>query len=310
MTSKAMIVGIFLSLIFVLRCPAQQGNFPVLKGPYLGQEPPGLLPKVFAEVIVSEDVADGGCIFSSDGAEIYYFIFNRRSKFMIMPSRIKEGRWLQPVTAEFSGTYSDVHPFLSNDGSKLFFGSNRPIKANESVPYFNLWFVEKIGNHWSDPTPLSSTINTGFENCGSIGPDGTLYFRRVSKITRGDIFQSHFVNGKFQDPIKLPDSINSNYDESHPCLSVDGNYIIFSSKRPGGWNHGRDDLWISFKRTDGSWTKAENMGKNINTGHNTSCATLSPDGNYLFYSSMRSGSGDTYWVDAKIIEDLKPKELK
>jgi len=31
-----------------------------------------------------------------------------------------------------------------------------------------------------------------------------------------------------------------------------------------------------------------------------------PDSKYLFFSS----EGDIYWVDAKIIEDLKPKELK
>jgi hypothetical protein len=62
---------------------------------------------------------------------------------------------------------------------------------------------------------------------------------------------------------------------------------------------------------------------------------LSPDGKYLFFSSGRSihptyretsitfgekvrmmnapGNGrneDIYWVDAKIIEELKPKELK
>lgn len=312
MKSRAISISILLSIIFTGISHAQEksNDFPVLTGLYLGQEPPGLLPKVFAEVIVSKDVADGGCVFPEDGSEIYYFISNRRGKFMIMQSRIKKSCWLQPITAKFSGTYSDVHPFLSNDGSKLFFGSNRPIKANERVPYFNLWFVEKKGNHWSDPTPLSSTINTGFENCGSIGPDGTLYFRRVSKRTRGDIFQSHFINGKFQDPAKLPHSINSIYDESHPCISPDGSYIIFSSKRPGGWNHGRDDLWISFKRKDDSWTMAKNMGKNINTGHNTSCATISPDGNYLFFSSMKSGNGDTYWVDAKIIDNYKPKGIR
>jgi hypothetical protein len=28
------------------------------------------------------------------------------------------------------------------------------------------------------------------------------------------------------------------------------------------------------------------------------------------FSSPQNGSGDIYWVSAKIIEDLKPKELK
>jgi len=157
MKSKGIVFGVLLSIVFVLNSNIQQFDCPVLKEPYPGQEPPKLLPKVFAENIVAKDLSDGGYIFSRDGSELYYFIFDRRGKSTIMQSKMKEGHWLQPVIAKFSGTYSDVHPFLSNDGSKLFFGSNRPIKVNESVPYFNLWFVEKNGNHWSDPTPLISS---------------------------------------------------------------------------------------------------------------------------------------------------------
>ena len=34
---------------------AQQENFPVLKGPYLGQKPPGLTPEIFAPEIISSE---------------------------------------------------------------------------------------------------------------------------------------------------------------------------------------------------------------------------------------------------------------
>ena len=51
------------------------------------------------------------------------------------------------------------------------------------------------------------------------------------------------------------------------------------------------------------------MVKNIKTGPNTSCVTISTDGKYLFYSIMKSGKEDIYWLDAKIIEELKPKGL-
>jgi len=37
---------------------------------------------------------------------------------------------------------------------------------------------------------------------------------------------------------------------------------------------------------------------------------LSPDGKYFFYTSAIRGNRDIYWVDAKIIEGLKPKEFK
>ena len=56
MKSRTIYVGILLSIIFVFISHAQQVDFRVLKGPYLGQEPPGLTPKIFAPGFVSTDV--------------------------------------------------------------------------------------------------------------------------------------------------------------------------------------------------------------------------------------------------------------
>ena len=67
---------------------------------------------------------------------------------------------------------------------------------------------------------------------------------------------------------------------------------------------GGKGLYISFKKEDGSWTQAKNIKPTINT--NGSLATLSPDGKYLFYNCNLDQN--IYWLDAKIIEDLKPKE--
>lgn len=51
------------------------------------------------------------------------------------------------------------------------------------------------------------------------------------------------------------------------------------------------------------------MGAKINTPGNEICPVVTPDGKYLFFNSTRSGVQNAYWVDAKIIEDLKPKNL-
>jgi Tol biopolymer transport system component len=84
--------------------------------------------------------------------------------------------------------------------------------------------------------------------------------------------------------------------------------IVNSNGRPD--DLGRGDLYISFKKKDSSWTPLKNMGKEINSEYTDYCPMLSPDGKYLFFTSTRTGNGDIYWVDAKIIEDLKPKELQ
>ena len=78
-------------------------------------------------------------------------------------------------------------------------------------------------------------------------------------------------------------------------IAPDESYMIVnSSGRPD--DLGNSDLYISFKREDGSWTRLKNMGKIINSPETDYCPMLSPD-------------GDIYWVDAKIIDAFK-KEAK
>ena len=49
------------------------------------------------------------------------------------------------------------------------------------------------------------------------------------------------------------------------------------------------------------------MGARINTSSHEMSVSISPDGKYIFFGSFRNGNGDIYWVDAKIIDELKPK---
>jgi hypothetical protein len=77
----------------------------------------------------------------------------------------------------------------------------------------------------------------------------------------------------------------------------------------------RDDpegvgLYISFRREDGYWTDGKNMGVLFNSPPDavTQAASSSPDRMYLFF--LRRYEEAIYWVDAKIIEYLGPKELK
>jgi len=48
----------------------------------------------------------------------------------------------------------------------------------------------------------------------------------------------------------------------------------------------------------------------INTGKNDLCASLTPDGKYLFFLSQREGLCRIYRVSAKITKELKKKSFK
>ena len=47
-------------------------KFPVLKGPYLGQEPPGMTPEISAPGIFSTEKRELNLVFSSKGDEFFF----------------------------------------------------------------------------------------------------------------------------------------------------------------------------------------------------------------------------------------------
>jgi hypothetical protein len=80
------------------------------------------------------------------------------------------------------------------------------------------------------------------------------------------------------------------------------------SRQPDGV--GAADLYISFSRADGSWTAPVNMGEPMNSPSHDRCPIVTYDGRYLFFTSHRNGNSDNYWVDARIIEGFRPRELR
>jgi hypothetical protein len=48
------------------------------------------------------------------------------------------------------------------------------------------------------------------------------------------------------------------------------------------------------------------MGPGVNSDASDFTPMLSQDGRFLFFTSRREGVGDIYWVNAAVIEDLRP----
>ena len=74
MKRKVSLIGlVFLISIFSWNW-AQNERFPVLKGEYLGQKPPGMTPEIFAPDIVSTPQREFNAAFSPDGKEFYFSV--------------------------------------------------------------------------------------------------------------------------------------------------------------------------------------------------------------------------------------------
>jgi Tol biopolymer transport system component len=304
---------------------------PVLKGPYLGQKPPGMTPEIFAPDIISTNMNAAEIAISPDGKEIFFRLMNYdHSFYTIVFMRQENGMWSKPEIAPFSGKY-DRSPYFSQDGKQLFFTSNRPLEGQKAPKDPDIWVVERKESGWGTPVNLGFTVNSDkYEGTPAVSLKGTLYFVSNRDGSKGelDIYLSKLINGKYAQPENLGDAINTSFTESGPYIAPDESYIIFN--RFGGDTG--SGLHISFRKNDGSWSKAINMGNKINTENVAIHGFVSPDSKYLFFTSSRSsyfphpdhnltyneiveifnspqnGSYNIFWVDAKIIDELRRKK--
>jgi hypothetical protein len=108
--------------------------------------------------------------------------------------------------------YNVTTPWLSPDGKKLYFASDKPGGFGGSDLYYSLW---KNG-YWEDPVNLGPQINTsGNEVYPFINPAGELYFSSDGHPGFGgkDIFFSRYADMTWQTPVHIDAPINSEYDE-------------------------------------------------------------------------------------------------
>jgi Tol biopolymer transport system component len=304
-------------------------TFPELSGPYLGQEPPGNSPVLFAPGIVSTATREWSTAFRPDGRELFFGI-DTPDRAYIVHMKEESGGWTEPVIASFSGQYSDYDLTMGPDGSRLYFTSLRPADGGgPEIENPDIWYVDRTEIGWGDPVRFPAPINTADrELYPSVSNDGYLYFfsSRVGGFGRSDVYRVPVTNGRYGDLENLGPTVNTAASEGDICVSPDGDYIVFASSRDEGF--GGSDLYVSFRR-DGGWTEARNLGAVVNTEHREFCPSVSRDGKYLFFTSSRPrvealpdirsavredlgasrGSEqpdfDIYWVDARLMADLR-----
>ncbi len=97
-------------------------------------------------------------------------------------------------------------------------------------------------------------------------------------------------------PFNLGDSINTEYDEYWPSLSIDEQILVYTVLLPvniriqGKQRNRQEDFYVSFYR-NGSWSKGVNMGLPLNTSDNEGAQSLTPDGRIMYFTACNRPDG-------------------
>jgi len=280
-------------------------QFPVLEGDYMGQNPPGEKPELFAPGIVSSIWGiHSAAAFSPDGNTVMWApmitvpgrLYSRGG--ILMSERVN-GRWTAPRFTSFTGDKDGDVPFFAPDGKRVYFMSAMPPPDNQKSEKERIWYVDRTAEGWSKPKLVDAAVNDYPHHWHfSVDADHTIYFGSSvpDGLGEGDIYYAELVNGKWQKPENLGAPVNSGESEGMPFIAPDGSYLLFSRTY---------DLYISYSKEDGGWTEPVKLEAPINSPGIDICPMVSPDGKYLFFLSQRGGESHIWWVDAGFIEKLK-----
>jgi len=277
--------------------PVSSGNKEMKNptGQYFGLKPPTSTPEVFApEIPFFKTRKVNSTLYAPDGK--YFYVMANDSLFYM---KSEDGHWTMPeIAIDIAGKISGYS--ISPDGKFLLFTSNGDIFS-----------CKRKENKWSSPEKLPEQVSSEKYECGnSMAMDHSIFYASQRDGTKGncDIFYSKFKDGRYETPINL-DKLNTNGSECGVYISPKDEFIIFTGFDNRAEGFGSTDLYISFPSKDGSWSTPQNMGPLINTIDSEWPLSISPDGKYLFFSRyhISSKTSEVYWVDSKIINELKNK---
>jgi ankyrin repeat protein len=275
-------------------------RFPELKGPYMGQKPPGDRPEMFLPGIVSGHYrAHSVIVFSPDGQDAYWTEMSP-PEGKVMGMKMIEGKWTYPEPA-FEGR----DPSFSPDGRRIYFIRVRPFRegekpAGETHGWECYWYMERTAAGWSEPVSVGEAVNSvGVHWQCSVDKRGHFYFSEFEK----NIYRSEYKNGEYQKPVNLTELLkNDTLQGRCPFISPDGDYLLFTAE---------DKIHVSFKRNDWSWTNRIPLGDEINVRGLNGSPRVTPDGKYIFFVSAGEGRPwGIYWVSADVINRLRKEHIE
>jgi len=273
------------------------GGSQDLTGPYFGQKPPGKAAEPFGLAIPGlHQNLHSALIFSPDGKEAYWKPgWNPREPIYL--SKIENGLWSAPAVASFSAPdQGDDSPFISPDGQKLYFLSQRTERGQEII-----WVMSRTQESWSEPKPLPITVESRRMHWQlSVDRDLNIFFG-VGEVVEGevigDIYCSKYEHGQYGPTEKLGPAVNKAGEYNYsPFISPDGSYLLFTrSQQPA-------KLYISYPKKDGTWTPGRDLSEIIQSPSGLN-PFVTADGKYLFFVV----GGRIHWAAAGFIEDPRPK---
>jgi hypothetical protein len=277
-------------MLFAGRIPLRAAPIPDSR---LFGDPPGEEPKLFGAGFISLDGRhEYGLSLSPDGKELFFTAEKGPAGVpsgLLVMRKSPDGTWSYPEAVDLRKQRRwEFEAFHAPDGRSLVFA------GDDEQGKTRLYLARRTGGGWGEPAQIAGPVNASEAFWPSLARDGTLYFTDIRKAM---IFFAPLKNGAYL----ACERIGFARGIIHPSIAPDGSFLLCNSDR---------DVLVAFRSASGGWDFPRSLGPKINTAqYDEGCASLSPDGKFIFFSRYNGtgGKADIYWVSSSVVNALRPK---
>lgn len=206
--------------------------------------------------------------------------------------KIPDGELQKPVNlgAKLNSAAHELAPIVVPDGRRLYFTrEGHPANFGRSKRQ-DVWYSELDStNEFDYPNILGPPINNNYHNFAfATSADGNslllgnVYFPDGSMGKGVSISRYNGRDWEFPQKIEIEEFNNLNEKTAY-FLSASGKILIMSIETEDSF--GGLDLYVSFFRNDGKWSKPLNLGSAINTAADETSPFLAYDDETLYFST-------------------------
>lgn len=300
--------SILILVIFLNACKIEKSNkkekdSSTEQNLYLEQKTPDLIPEIFAPGIISINGRyEHGISFSPDLEELYFGANYENQDPSIYFSKLEGKKWTNPKRANFTKgkKIGEMHPFVNPNGTIIHFAAHDAFTLPHHKESVKTWFVKRLGNSWSDAKQLDSPINDDFVFYSNEAKNGDVFYTNMSKRK---MYYAPKINDKY------PEVHEVGTGGFHGFISPSQDYLLVNARNKENDNR-KSDIYVYFKKKEGEWSKAINLGGEVNSNFSETCPSITPDGKYLFFSryNEEGGLSNLYWVSTEVIEKLRSNQ--
>ena len=211
---------------------------------------------------------------------------------------IKSNMVAHKMSDSVNSNYMEIGPLVSPNGKTLYFSRRGdPADVGGKKDIEDIWYSnwDASAKSWGKAHNMGCPLNNEDPNfINSISPDGNTVllgnsYNEEGAMTDG-VSLTHKTETGWSAPVRLViEDEDRNKSTMVSYFMANSQKILMISNDRKGDSYGENDLYVSFLKTDGTWTKPLNLGDKINTSAIEDAPFLASDNKTLYFTSEGHG---------------------